>query len=137
MLNLALFRALEDKNFHTKKQSYVNLSQSKSHKYLSPNAFKNSKLNKISSSQMRNKNSHLDHSPSQNNVFERLFKNKEENRLKLEALQEEYHINNSSETRKRMSRSKSKSQEKLRRNPSKSPDDFYKKQMDLKIKSDK
>lgn len=86
---------------------------------------------------MRNKNSHLDHSPSQNNVFERLFKNKEENRLKLEALQEEYQINNSSETRKRMSRSKSKSQEKLRRNPSKSPDDFYKKQMDLKIKSDK
>ena len=119
--------------------SYSSLNQSKSHKYLSPNAFKKKNFSKMSSRYQKRKNSQIGPHHTNDSVFERLYREKEDKRLKMETLKEEYTIQESNSKRRSLnhSRSKSKSQSKKKRKPSKSPDEFYQKQMRMKVESEK
>lgn len=114
---------------------YSSLSQSKSHKFLSPNAF--SKLQHDKARHRNRKDGKLEHSPSQQSVFERLHNEKTEKLLKIEALQQEAKLRDSASRHNSVEPHKSKSADKHRRKSSRSPDDFYRKQMDLKIDSDR
>lgn len=118
---------------------YSSLNQSRSHAYLSPNNVPN-RMNHHNRFKSRKGSDKLGHSPNTSTVFDRLYKEKDANRIKQEVIREEFEIQKKSaekiRARQSISHSKSKSKSKSRK-ASKSPEDFYRKQMQMKIESER
>ena len=110
------------------------LSQSKSYKFLSPNHYP-VKSQQDGYSYLKNRKNSQKIDPStkdKNNIFERLFNENEEKKLKLETLKEEYHV------RQLSAEKSSHSKERIaKKDNSVPPDEFYNKQMRLKIDAEK
>lgn len=110
------------------------LSQSKSYKFLSPNHYP-VKSQQDGYSHLKNRKNSQKIDPStkdKNNIFERLFNENEEKKLKLETLKEEYHV------RQISAEKSSHSKERIaKKDNSVPPDEFYNKQMRLKIDAEK
>lgn len=109
------------------------LSQSKSYKFLSPNHYppKNQQEGYMHFKNRKNSQKVDPNSKDKNNIFERLFNENEEKKLKLETLKEEYHV------RQLSAEKSSHSKERVIKDCSQAPDEFYNKQMKLKIDAEK
>jgi hypothetical protein len=73
--------------------------------------------------------------PEGESVFERLYSEKDAKKVKMESLKEEYEVRKETERKKSQKKSRSKSGSK--RKASKSPEEFYRKQIQMKIEADR